>query len=41
MGKKSKGTAVVFDEAERSNFLKGMYGSKKRRKEEYIKKKEE
>lgn len=30
-------TAAVFDDQERKEFLKGMFGAKKRRKEEYIK----
>lgn len=29
--------AAVFDDKERSDYLKGMIGAKKRRKEEYIK----
>ena len=30
--KQKQNSAVTFDEEERSNFLKGMFGAKKRRK---------
>ena len=33
-------TAITFDEEERSNFLKGMFGAKQRRREFYKKKME-
>ena len=31
--KQKQNSAVTFDEEERSNFLKGMFGAKKRRKQ--------